>query len=85
MVDDRLVSVSDLKLSAWPTLTFVLEGDDGNDVKLKVAPTDYCQVNTDEVGAAAAAITIGDPGFTILGLPLMNGYFTIFDGEAARG
>ena len=85
VIDGRDVSVSDLKLAAWPTLTFVLEGDDGSDVKLKVAPTDYWQVNTDEVGAAAAAITIGDPGFTILGLPLMNGYFTIFDGESAGG
>ena len=85
VIDGQDVSVSDLKLAAWPALTFVLEGDDGSDVKLKVAPTDYWQVNTDEVGKAAAAITIGDPGFTILGLPLMNGYFTIFDGEAAGG
>jgi aspartyl protease len=85
VLDGQDVSVSDLKLAAWPALTFVLEGDDGSDVRLKVAPTDYWQVNTDEVGKAAAAITIGDPGFTILGLPLMNGYFTIFDGEAAGG
>jgi hypothetical protein len=28
------------------------------------------------------ALTKGAPGFAILGLPLMNGYFTIFDGEA---
>ena len=81
----QLAPVSDLKLAAWPTLTFVLEGDDGSDVSLEVAPTDYWQVNTQNVGAAAAAITIGEAGFTILGLPLMNGYFTIFDGEAAGG
>lgn len=81
----KLVSASDLKLASWPVLTFVLEGDDGSDVSLNVAPTDYWQVNTEQVGAAAAAITIGDPGFNILGLPLMNGYFTIFDGEAAGG
>ena len=76
---------SDLKLAAWPTLTFVLEGDNGSDVKLKVSPTDYWQANTQDVGAAVAAITIGEAGFNILGLPLMNGYFTIFDGEAAGG
>jgi hypothetical protein len=85
VTDEQLVSASDLKLASWPTLTFVLEGDDGSDVTLKLAPTDYWQVNTEEVGAAAAAITIGEPGFNILGLPLMNGYFTIFDGEAAGG
>jgi hypothetical protein len=83
--EQRLVSVSDLKLAAWPTLTFVLEGDDGSDVKLKVSPNDYWQVNTEHVGSAMAAITIGEPGFNILGLPLMNGYLTIFDGEAAGG
>jgi hypothetical protein len=31
---------------------------------------------------ACLAITQGEPGFAILGLPLMNGYYTIFDGEA---
>jgi hypothetical protein len=28
---------------------------------------------------------VGQPGLAILGLPLMNGYFTIFDGEADGG
>jgi hypothetical protein len=81
---EKHVPVAKLNLAKWPTLTFVLEGEAG-DVKLNVAPSDYWQVNTDRVGAAMAAISLGDPGFTILGLPLMNGYFTIFDGEAAGG
>ncbi len=79
-----LVSVSDLKLDQWPTITFVLQGDAG-DVKLDVPPSNYWQVNTQKVGYAAAAITKGQAGFSILGLPLMNGYFTIFDGEADGG
>jgi hypothetical protein len=78
------VSASDLNLAEWPTLTFVLEGDAG-DVRLNVAPSDYWQVNTQEVGMAAAAITPGQQGLAILGLPLMNGYFTIFDGTADGG
>jgi len=82
--DNKLVSAADLNLGSWPTLTFVLQGQNG-DVSLQVAPSDYWQVNTDQVGAAAAAITKGEPGLTILGLPLMNGYFTIFDGEADNG
>jgi hypothetical protein len=80
----KLVSASDLNLAEWPALTFVLEGAAG-DVSLKVSPSDYWQVNTQQVGAAAAAITAGEPGLAILGLPLMNGYFTIFDGEADGG
>jgi hypothetical protein len=50
-----------------------------------IKPSDYWQVNTDHVGAAAAAITPGEAGLVILGLPIMSGYFTIFDGEADGG
>ncbi len=38
-----------------------------------------------KVGAAAVALTQGADGLAILGLPLMNGYFTVFDGEADGG
>lgn len=80
----ELVSVADLDLASWPSLTFVLEGDTG-DVSLTVSPSDYWQVDTQQVGSAAVAITEGQAGLAILGLPLMNGYFTIFDGEADGG
>ena len=83
--DEQLVAVADLDLASWPDLTFVLEGADGTDVSLVVRPSDYWQVDTERVGAALAAITVGQPGLAILGLPIMNGYFTIFDGEAAGG
>jgi Eukaryotic aspartyl protease len=82
--DQQLVTVADLNLPSWPTLTFVLQGATA-DVSLKVTPDNYWQVNTQSVGAAMAAITVGSPGLAILGLPLMNGYFTIFDGEADGG
>lgn len=78
------VPVADLDLATWPTLTFVLQGETG-EVSLTVPPSNYWQVNTDKVGAAQAAITRGQNGLAILGLPLMNGYFTIFDGEADGG
>ncbi len=80
----QLVSMSDLQLDTWPTITFVLQGDAG-DVKLDVPPSNYWQANTQQAGFAAPAITPGQPGLAILGLPLMNGYFTIFDGEADGG
>lgn len=79
-----LVPVDQLDLAQWPNLTFVLEGDT-DDVTLVVPPTDYWQVDTEQVGLAAAAITPGQAGLVILGLPLMNPYFTIFDGEADNG
>jgi hypothetical protein len=83
-ISGQLVSVDNLNLTSWPTITFVLEGDSG-DVSLDVPPENYWQVNTEQVGAAMVAITPGQDGLAILGLPLMNGYFTIFDGEADGG
>jgi len=78
------VAMIDLDLATWPTISFVLQGATA-DVTLAVAPGDYWQVDTGAVGQAAVAITTGQDGLAILGLPLMNGYFTIFDGEAAAG
>jgi hypothetical protein len=75
------VSMADLKLRSWPPLTFILQGLK-KDVALVVRPQDYWQVNAPKPGMACLAISQGEPGFAILGLPLMNGYFTIFDGEA---
>lgn len=78
------IALADLDLAAWPPLTFILEGEAG-DVALAVGPGDYWQANAPRAGQAKAAITTGVDGLTILGLPLMSGYFTIFDGEADRG
>jgi hypothetical protein len=82
--EGSLVPVSELNLNTWPTISFVLQGD-AADVTLDVPPSNYWQVDTQQVGYAAAAITKGQAGLAILGLPLMNGYFTIFDGEADGG
>jgi len=78
------VSASQVDFATWPAITFVLQGDTG-DVRLHVAASDYWQVNAGKVGAAAAAITPGQAGLAILGLPLIKRYFTIFDGEADGG
>jgi hypothetical protein len=78
------VSASQLDFGAWPDITVILQGDVG-DIRLRVRASDYWQVNAGKVGTAAAAFTPGQEGLAILGLPLMNGYFTIFDGEADSG
>jgi hypothetical protein len=78
------VSVDVLDVKSWPSIKFVLEGDAG-DVSLNVPAENYWQINTGRVGDAMVAITPGQDGLAILGLPLMNGYFTIFDGEADGG
>jgi hypothetical protein len=82
--DNRPIAMSKLDLGTWPDITFILEGI-GKDVRVRVSPRDYWQVNAPKVGLATAAISAGEGGAHILGLPLMNGYFTVFDGEAAGG
>jgi Eukaryotic aspartyl protease len=81
------VPMNSLNLSKWPSITFVVQGNAG-DVKLVVTPENYWQTNAPEKGYASAAIFSDNGqlnGQSILGLPLMNGYFTIFDRSVDKG
>ena len=75
-----------LNRRSWPQLDFILEGVNG-EVRIGVSPQNYWQVNSPERGYATAPLQ-GDggrlKGRSILGLPLMNGYFTIFDRSEDR-
>jgi Eukaryotic aspartyl protease len=82
------VSMSALNLSSWPTITFVLEGALGVDVKLEVTADAYWQTNSPRPGYASASIYGDDgqgKGQSILGLPLMSNYFTVFDRSVEKG
>ncbi|MGF6871007.1 pepsin-like aspartic protease [Paraburkholderia sp. MM5477-R1] len=81
------VSVTSLDLSQWPPISFTLQGiSGGQNVALSVPPQIYWQIDAPAVGQAMAAISpVRQDGGAILGLPLMNGYFTIFDGTAGLG
>jgi hypothetical protein len=76
--------MSKLDLSAWPPLTFVLEGALGSDVALQVAANTYWQTNSPKAGYATLVFYAGDSE-AILGLPLMNNYFTVFDRSVDKG
>jgi hypothetical protein len=82
------VPMNQLDLSTWPTITFVLEGALGPDVKLDVTPDTYWQTNSPKPGYATAVL-FGDNGQgggqSILGLPLMNNYYTVFDRSVNKG
>ncbi|HEX4860831.1 MAG TPA: hypothetical protein VFV07_06305, partial [Rhizomicrobium sp.] len=77
----------DLDLARWPDITFVLQGPKrARDAVLKLKPCDYWQVDAWRKGHALTVFAVSAPSDgIILGLPLMNGYFTIFDGEADHG
>ena len=80
----RRVTTSSITLSEWPDLTFVLQGMTA-DVRLVVKPENYWQLDAGEAGLAVRSLWRGSSVQSILGLPLMNGYFTVFDDAANHG
>ena len=80
----RRVANESIKFADWPVLTFVLEGESA-DVKLLVKPEDYWQLDGGEAGVAVRSLWRGTDVQSTLGLPLMNGYLTIFDDGANHG
>ena len=83
-VKSRGVQSSTLNLAEWPDLTFVLQGD-GADAQVVVPPENYWQLDATQPGLALCGLWRGGDVQSILGLPLMNGYLTIFDCSANRG
>jgi Eukaryotic aspartyl protease len=80
------IPTAQLHLETWPVLTFILQGETG-DVPLIVQPACYWQVDSPAPGQASPVIEgqgggAGIPTQSILGLPLMNGYYTVFDRSA---
>ena len=73
--------IFDLEISQIFERTWIYAG---HETQLR-RPGDYWQFDTGAVGQTQAAITQGTDGMAILGLPAMNGYFVIFDGEADNG
>ncbi|HLI86032.1 MAG TPA: pepsin-like aspartic protease [Bryobacteraceae bacterium] len=69
-----------LKLADWPGITFILAGENGEDIPLTCAPETYWQTDAPSKGHAVFQIFPGGQlPQSILGLPLMNNYYTVFD------
>jgi Eukaryotic aspartyl protease len=74
------VEKSRLDLTSWPSITFVLQGETGADVSLTCAPNTYWQTDAPQPGLAMFQIQNGGAlPQSILGLPLFNNYYTVFD------
>ncbi|HJW45840.1 MAG TPA: pepsin-like aspartic protease [Lysobacter sp.] len=66
----------------WPDLHFYLESDDGDEVKMTCTPGDYWQRNALRAGQSYFLLMDQLPHWpkqSILGLPLLSGYYCIFD------
>jgi len=75
------IPVAELDLTQWPKLYFVLTGKDGADVELCCEPSTYWQVDFPEKDQAIFQIggPLGAENQSVLGLPLLNNYYTVFD------
>jgi hypothetical protein len=73
------IPTSQLNLGHWPTISFILTGDNGQNVTLTVTPQTYWQVDVPTAGHAIFNVGNGGLPQSILGLPLMNNYYTVFD------
>lgn len=74
------VPQSSLNLSSWPSISFVMQGADGSDVTLTCAPDTYWQTGAPQAGYAMFQINNGGNfPMSILGLPLFNNFYTVFD------
>jgi hypothetical protein len=75
------VPVASLNLAQWPNIYFTLEGESGQDVELACTPQTYWQEDFPAAGQAVFQISgpLDHANQSILGLPLMNNYYTVFD------
>jgi len=81
------VPSSAVTLTEWPRINFFLKGSDGKPVKLTCLPENYWQDQHPAPGRSVFQIRpAGNPvNQSILGLPLMNNYYTVFDRSLGAG
>jgi len=81
------VPVNQLNLGSWPNIVFTLQGQTGN-VALTVTPQTYWQVDTPGPNVATPVVygqPAQSPNQSILGLPLLNNYYAVFDRSTGTG
>jgi hypothetical protein len=75
----QTIANGDVNLDQWPDINFILQGEDGNPVTLSCSPQTYWQTDAGAAGQAIFQISNSQMPQSILGLPLMNNYYTVFD------
>jgi hypothetical protein len=82
------INANELNLALWPDITFTFVGDENiadekkKMVQLKCTPQTYWQINTPSYGKACFRLLSQLPQWpnqSIIGLPLLNNYYVIFD------
>ena len=78
-VKGRSVLNSQLNLKNWPNITFVMADKNGRDVPLTCTPQTYWQLDSFKAGEATFQVDYMGEAQSILGLPLFNNYYMVFD------
>jgi hypothetical protein len=78
----QAIANSALQLNDWPDITFIMAGEQGEDVPLVCSPRTYWQPDSFMAGLASFQISAMGEAQSILGLPLFNNYYTVFDRAA---
>jgi hypothetical protein len=73
------LAAAELDLGSWPNIIFTLRGESTDEVELTCAPSTYWQLDAPEAGKAQFMIYPTPEPQSILGLPLLNNYYTVFD------
>ena len=73
------VANAQVQLLRWPNITFTLAGANGKAVPLICSPQTYWQLDAGAPGRAAFQINDMGQVQCILGLPLFNNYYVVFD------
>ncbi|WP_395373524.1 pepsin-like aspartic protease [Marinicella sp. W31] len=75
------VNLELLDLNQWPSIYFILEGLEGEDVRLELKADNYWQIHAPQPNQASFQFVFLErwPNQCIFGIPLMTNYFTIFD------
>ena len=79
------VRLSASDLASWPSIFVTLEGADGANLRLEMKPETYWQINATRGQWSIFNISSTNLPQSILGLPLMNNYYVVFDRSAANG
>ncbi|WDT87463.1 pepsin-like aspartic protease [Alteromonas sp. 009811495] len=79
---EKGIDAEKVNLNDWPNIYLYLEGED-SDICLCISPEYYWQIHAPKPELASFKIlsTPNWPNQSILGLPLLNNYYTIFDRE----
>ena len=72
-------SLSPSELKLWPSIFVTLVGTNNSTVTLEIKPENYWQTNATQGGATTFKIEPSQQPQSILGLPLMNNYYVVFD------